>query len=426
MGRKVGILLSLGGVLVGSVVFGASWEDVLQSIDVKQYKLYDDGKFHEGVLYNARVIYNVLNGNNNSKLEKNERVYIKVISGKIVVETPEEGLTRDELKEWAKAHADELIKAVFSGDPSTTFNGQSTSVTNANAVVEATSGVTTGGQTTIIKKSIVSSPKLSKAKSTEKKGVKKLSLTRYSYTSLVLLKSEKADIKFRGYDGTSTAGFFKYSKDFGEEKDKQIGFLLVYRLTDMDDPWSTKSYYLSFLPYFGKNFYFSKNKIRKFFINTNLYLMIGGIFVDSKAFPNGAGYLEYGGGFSINPTYKFNKYIFTQLQAGYQYSKKYIPESMVSEELKFIAEAVNNMEASQIGLLGFKVGVSPIKNLDIQAGVLRTKELKGDSPVPKSTYYYASANYTYKHLSLGIGYKFVQDAPNYDEKAYMAGIGIKW
>ena len=411
--------------LLGSIAFGASWEDVLKSVDIKKYKLYDDGNFHTGEVYKAKVIYRVINGNNDGKLQANEKVYIKVIGpANITVETPYP-LTKDGLVEWAKQHSTTLLKAVFGPEPSETFVGTSTSLNNTITVAEAiSSSIEIGTERTLTpheiqKVTIEKTPQQTPSRKEKVSNVKK-TLSKILFPNVILLQSEKADLTVDGYDGSSTAGYLKYSRLIKQRF--IIGSVLAYRYTKIDDEWNSKARYITLYPFIG----FSHRVTPKLNMRYTAHINVGVLYAKSKMFPDGAGYLDYGFGFAISPVYSIFDKLYATVSFGYQYNKKYVPENLVPDDLKFLAEAINGMKPSHIGSINLKFTFIPIEDLYLVAGVYHAKQLSGELERDKATYYYGYGKYNIKRFSLMLGYKISDGIKNYDEKAYMASVGFNW
>jgi len=452
MGFKKGLVL--GSILLLSPLSAADWEDLLAAIkaEAQKYEFIDDGQYHEGKLYNALVVYRVINGNNNRELDPNEKVYVKVrgING-LVLETPEDGLTEDGLKSWAEQHANSLIEAVFGGDPAQTVSGNapainsivnvatslSTTTSSINYVYEIPSSSTKSVETTTTveisggsssssgsSKSTSSASYQSSEKQKEEsssKNQKKRYLEYYTYSSYTLLDSEKAKITNNGYSGNSLAGIFTYSKSLSDRN--SLGISINYRMTDLDDPWDSKSKSLYVSPFWRHRF----APQRRISYALTLYASAGLLYLKSKAFPDGAGYFEYGGGVLFEPTVKLDrraKYNWNFL-LGYQYSKKYVPPSLVPDDLKFLADAINDLPAMHIGSAGTSLSFKPFKHLKGELGTLYVKVLNDaglEDGRDKALYSYGKVYLIFGKLTFALGYKVVSEVKNYDEKAYMASI----
>ena len=446
---RLKIPLILGSLGLLSLSNAADWQDLLAAVEAQaqQYEFLDDGQYHQGKLYNALVTYRVINGNNNHELDPDEKVYVKVVGiNGLVIQTPPDGYTEDGLKTWAENHANTLVEAVFGGDPAQTVSGNtpainsivsvatsiSTSTTSVNYVynfsgettttTETTGTVYTGEESKSSETSTYSGEK-SEGSQNEKsnKEQKKRYLEYYTYSSYTLLDSEKAKIKNNGYSGNSLAGIFTYSKSLSDRN--ALGLSINYRMTDLNDPWDSKSKSLYVSPFWRHRF----APQRRLSYTLTLYASAGLLYLKSRAFPDGAGYFEYGAGVLMEPSLKLDRrarYNWNLL-LGYQYSKKYIPPSLVPDDLKFLADAINNLPAMHIGSVGTSLSLKPIRFLKGEVGTLYVKVLNDaglEDGRDKALYTYGKMYLIVGKFTFALGYKVVSQVKNYDEKAYMASI----
>jgi len=384
------IKLSLVAFLATNVY--ANWDEFLKGSGNKDNILHDDGRIYDsGQLYNAKVTYQFTKYNNNQHHDDTDRVWIRIESsdGK-VTETPRTGLTKDELTDWGKEHADGLIKAIYGGDPTATMSGQ------------ATSSVSSATQTEQLKM------------------IRTLST---NFSSKVLMNSESSSVKNKGEDGDSSAGVINYAKNLSNGD--KFGFLTTYRYTKVDDHWGSKSGNLSFIPFWTIN-----NQINdRFDIATTINLNGSVVYLESSIFPDGGGYLEYGGGAGVMPRYKITDSLSVDASLGYQYSKKYIPSSKVPEELEFVADAINNLEAMQTVNYGVGAEYHFTQNWRANVDILQVKQLATDDLEEgrdKATYYTIQTQIDLYDWTLGLGYKIVEDVKDYEESSYMATIKYNW
>jgi len=385
------VKLSLVALLATNMYAG--WEDFLKASGNEDNSLHDDGGTHSGTLYRATVTYKFTTYDNNGKHGDAEKVYIKIVGANgqtYTAGTTSEGLTKDELKTWANNHASGLVNALFSGDPTQTIAGQSTATTNVATINNQ---------------------------------MKVSNLLGITFTTKVTLDSEVGRITNYGSKADTTGGVLNYSKDLNSGN--SWGFLTTYKYTKTKDNWGSKAGNLALIPFYKINSEVNPN------LNiATIFNLVGGIvYLESNMFPDGAGYLEYGGGVGVVPTFKMNDNFLVDLSVGYQYSKKYIPKSKVPEEVEFVADAINNLKPLQTLNLGMGATYYFNKNWKANADILHIKQLVTtdlESGRERSTYYTIKTTYDINSWTLGIGYKIVEDVSKYKESAYMATVRYNW
>lgn len=409
---------------------GSDWEDLLKGVKVlKGSNIIDDGEWHEGLVYNAYVKFRFINGDGDNSFDPDEKVYLYIKGGDgSIYETPTTGYTREELKTWALERAKGLIQAVFSLDPTQTTTGISYTITDAQ----------------FINDSILSSP-FNRPQSDYSEVRNKIGLGQYgekesrkkdkskeillrTFTSEVKLDSEKGRIRntingFRA-TGNTQGSIVKWERYMFDNK--SIGLVVTYKAVDMNDYWSTETKTLSLVP----NFKWIINLNKKIDLSTVVYLRGGVIYFKSNVFPDGAGYLSYGGGFAIQPTYHIKDRSNLSFLAGYSITKKWIPESAVSEEIKFVADAINKMDPIQTFSLGASLKYNILMNWFTELSFVYVNIFKGEG-IPegrkKANYYVFRSYYKFwKKLKLGIGYKMVRNVSDYKEDAYMVNLSYEW
>ena len=386
--KKV-IRFSLIAILATNIY--ANWDDFLKGSGTEDSVLHDDGKIYDsGILYNAKVSYQFTVFDNNQHHDDNDRVWIKIEGDGVTIETPRDGLTKDELTDWGKANADALMKAIYGGDPTATMSGQSTSSTSA---------------------------------ATKSRNLGMINSLSNNFSSKVLMNSESATIKNKGESGDATSGVLNYSYDF--TNGDKLGFLTTYRYTKVNDHWGSKSGNLSLIPFYTINSYING----QLDIATTINLIGSAVYLESSIFPDGGGYLEYGAGAGVLPTYKITDKLWLNTSLAYQYSKKYIPSSKVPEDLEFVADAINNLEAMQTVNYGIGAKYHFTKQWRASADILQIMQLKKEDLEEgrdKATYYMAQTQYDLYNWTLGLGYKIVRDVADYEEDSYMFTCKYNW
>jgi len=386
------LLLGVSFGLV-SIAMGSGWQDFLSAIAENQV-LQDDGQLHQGEVYNASITYRV-DGNNDHKLGSDEKVYLKVVGpdGR-TIETPQGGYTKSQLIDWAKGHSNDLLIAIFGAEPAQGITGTPSSTDTALTMVNLPNPPHRKRKVSLFRE------KLGK-----------------EYNSFIVLNSENSLLVNEGQTGRSTAGVLQ--KDIGDN----FGIAIGYRQTKMGDRFNSKSYFLNLSPYFRYSFDVEE-QLR---IDSHLWISGSALYTKSKLFPDGAGYLQYGFGGLLKPTYLLypDAGLYWNMGVGFQWSKKYIPKSWVPEEMKFVAEAVNNLPADKMVILSTAIGVSFTSNIKGETGTIYAHHLKiegVDRGRNSALYHYAKLNATFGRWEAGIGYKYVTRVTNYRERAYMLSL----
>ena len=426
MKRKFILLVGLSLLLSTQNIKGDEWEDILANMgDLPT--LEDDGNYHTGYLYNAQVTYKIINGNNDHKLSDGEIVYFKVIGANgEVIETPSDGIPKANLGDWAKDRANELFKAIFGGDVIGASQGVSGSqlnvITTAQSAMNiASADIGMNKASNYNMKVMKKLQKMQEKKRENEKTVKQLLTSTYS--TQVTMDSETGFILNKGYKGRSSAGAFTFRKTLNSKW--TTGITITYRFSHISDNWNTNYKALTFIPFVKYRIYPQKQLI----VDIMPFIVGSAVYAKSKAFPDGAGYLEYGGGFSVIPTYIFNPQFNTQLLVGYQWSKKYIPPSAVPEDVKFVADAINSLKPDQILSMSLGLNYIPLPNFKITWNILHIQHLQNESVEggrDKATYYTIKGFYTFRRFTFALGLKVASQIKDYRETDYMASIKYNW
>ena len=425
--KSITTTITLVGLLgLFNTTTASTWEDVLAAIKGSGNKFLDDGNFHDGSLYNSYIRYKVLNGNGNQNLDKNEKVYIEVYKGKngpLVAKTEDTGYTEDELKDWANARADILLNTIFGADPSQTTTGQSLSLNTAQDVANQILTIGRNYASEMGKRIRGGLGKFGEKK--DNKGKKKAEFFVKSFTTQVKLDSERGDIMNRGYDGDTSAGLFTFHKDLSNTF--SFGSVLAYRTSKIHDSIGSKLKSLAITPFIKFDRLLKSDKADA---SIMLYGTVGAVYLKSRMFPDGAGYLDFAIGGNFMTSYYITRQFIWKFIGGYQIDKKYIPTSLVPDDLRFIADSINSLSPLHIVTVGtdFEYRLPTSFDWRVDAGVLHlhhlvTKDLGGRD---QATYYTLRTKLVVKRVEFSLGYKLVRDVKDYSEKAYMASISYAW
>lgn len=383
------------------------WETILAGVkdDVtgQQGYLYDTNQQRSGSLYNASVKYQFQGGNGDGDFESTEAVQmiITTLSGD-TISTPGY-LNPEQLSAWADEHADELLKAVFGTDPSATVSGTTTSVADAsNTIIEQ---VATSKQ----QKRVKQNKKAQKAKAFDT-----------SFSSLVIMDSEKANMKSNRNKGTSSAFRFTYDKELKSGND--VGTLFSYRSTRASDVYDSKSKSMLLSPYY-EYYYTVNDDIEVIGVGNLLFNMRQ---MNSSLF-NNFDYYEYGMGLSAIPSYYVNDDLSFSLPLGVQTIKKKI-NGNVPDTVDFIVDAINDLGFQSSFNYGLGAEYTIKQNWYVNLDILQTQEVGADKSYDKDkiTYYNLRTTYYGELFNYALGYKTVKNIANYDEDAYMVSIQYNW
>jgi hypothetical protein len=172
--------------------------------------------------------------------------------------------------EWAKGHANDLLIAIFGAEPTQAVTGLPSSTYPALTMMN-----------------------LAEPSPRREKGSLFRERLGREYNSFIVLNSENSLLVNEGETGRSTAGVLQ--KEMGDK----FGIAIGYRQTKMEDRFNSKSYFLTLSPYFRYRFNF-EGRLR---VDSHLWISGSALYMKSKLFPDGVGYLQYGFGGAIKPTY---------------------------------------------------------------------------------------------------------------------------
>jgi hypothetical protein len=392
------ITKSLLSLAVATSLYGGGWEDILKGSN-SDGVLLDDGNTHTVSLYNASLTYTVVDNDGISgNFDGSDTAIVTLTSNGKTITSGATALSKEDLKTWAKANADAIIQSVFNGDPSSSLGGQNTATSTSENVVNILSSIST------------------KSKKRVKEGLS-------SFNSRTMMNSETLSIKDKNKNIDGSSGIITYSKEM--KSGNSWGLITTYRNTEADDTMKSKTANLSFTP-----FYKVENRVDEKWNIPVLFNLTGSlVYLESSIFPDGAGYLEYGGGIGVLPTYEINEKLLFTSSLGYQYLKKDIPSSYVPEDAEWVADAIKALEALQVLNYGVGLQYDIIPNLKLDLNLLQVKHLKTENIETgreSATYYSTSGTYNWQKWSLSLGYKTVQGVSDYSEDTYMASLSYKW
>lgn len=423
---KINIKLSLVTILLLSQSINAvtqdqnDWAHILSGVQDSQTGqigfLYDTNEQRSGTLYNSSVTYQFQNADANGDFGASESVNMTITmpSGELI----DTGgfLNADELSAWADANANALLKAVFGSDPSSTIVASTTSVAEvSNEIVQYANITRQRTRPKTIKESVIKT----KEDNNKNKESEKV-IYDSTFTSLVMMDSEKASTRSNGVGASSSAFRFAYDKELSSGND--IGAFFSYRKNKANDVYDSKATNYLLSPYY--KYYHTLNDDVEVIGIANLVLGLKSM--DSSLFKNFS-YFEYGLGISAIPSYYLNDKVSFSIPFGIQTLKKRI-SSGVPESIDFIVDAINNLGYQTSFNYGLGAEYAFRNNWYFNADILQTRELGSDTSYERDvvTYLNLRTSYYGELFNYSLGYKTVQNIKNYSENAYMVSVQYNW
>lgn len=370
-----------------SAFAGGTWEDVIKAANDGTLT---EGTWVDGSLYYADFRFNVTNLDGTSGNFAGSDTARIIVTGNGRTLDTGTSLTKDQLTSWAKANAAELYDIVFGSDPSAALSGLPGNTVDVMSESEKIMTIDMGYFN--------------------------------GYESEIKLSSEKSYITSNGIKSQATSGILNLQKLNNNFK---RGLMIPYRYVNSDDNTDAKSYSLSLVPFLT----YYQDFTDKFTLAYTGSLNGKVQYMESELFPDGGGYFEYGYGAAVSPGYMLTKKILLRGVVGYNYRKKEIPSDMISDDMQWVADALE--ETSEQKLLNTGVGLVliPVEKMSIAFEASKIKHLIEEN-VPdgkeSATYYTAQMSYKFSALELTVGYKTVQDVDDYSEHAYRANVSFRF
>jgi hypothetical protein len=379
-----------------------SWEDILSNLKNDQGKLQqlnDSTTGGSGSLYNANITYTFGTGDGDGKFSDTETATVTIkntLTGKIL--TSPTNSTPDQLEQWAKENADDILASIFGNDPYATVSGSSTSVSMVSEIL------------------IDQIREVSRARH-----MKKGDAFDTSFSTVIMMDSEKSNLKEKDIEATSSSFRFTYDKELNSKND--IGFLLSYKDIKSDDAYSSKSKNLIVSPYY--KYYYDVND--HFDILGVANGILGVKYMKSSLFDDGFGYLEYGAGITALPNYYLTDKLTVSFPIGVQTIKKNLSVD-VPDSVEFLKTAINNMGFQTSLNYGLGLEYAIKDNWFINTDALKTQEIGSTKTAlkDKATYYSTRMTYHGESWDYVLGYKTIADIDNLSEDAYMLSIKYGW
>jgi hypothetical protein len=404
-------------VALSSLMYGSSWEDLMDGINPDQD--IQSGTEVEGSLYESTFTYFIQDGDGIAdNFSSADRGYVVITdaNGNVALDTRDTQalMGDDELEAWAEDNADEILTSVFGGDPAGSMGGQDSATQTTTTTITTINAISNTSAKTA---------KSSAAKAVAAKKDKDGEIDNTVVSSVTVLSSETLTIKDNDKEITGNSGILSYAHTM--ESSNSLGLIVNYKYTKADDTLKSKTNNITLTPY-----YRVENRVNENLDIPLIFNLTGNlVYLESTVFPDGAGYLEYGAGFGIVPKYKVNKSLSFNINTSVQYLEKYIPESYVPEDAKWLSDAINNLKALQVASYGIGADYQIMDNWSLGLNALQTKHLVTDNIKEgreKATYYSATTAIDWNDWRLVLGYKIVEDLKDYEESAYMASISYGW
>lgn len=393
--KKLLMCLCCFFVMITTPVFaGDEWEDILKNITVDEE--FTSGQEFTGILYGATVTFMVTDYNGDlDDFDNNDRVDM-TIDGFGIDTLSFEG-TKDELIDWSKDNMTDLFKAIFGNAPDTTVSGMTDSQAMAQQLVTSVYGTP------------------------EHKGTKFTSISNKD----IVLKGQYDFLEIDDVDAKGASGIIAYEHRFKNLKGHSIGISVPYRQLSLDDNVDSSYNYVAFIPFYKHRWY-----PRRSLVEWVLQGTFGLTYLESVLFPDGGGFLEYGGGTSLKYAYAVNERISVNAGVALSILKKNIPSDLVPEDIDWVVEALSDLptEIDVTPSLGVYVAVLPGK-LFFRGDLFRTHQIQDDVEAGFENQTVAIGGLTYvfpKGSRISLGYKRSFEMKDITDQSFIIDFKLKW
>jgi hypothetical protein len=383
-------LLVASAFIVGNCgnVAAEGWEEIWKNLSAG--KTIQPGVLESATFYGAQAQFTVYDGDGiPDNFSNADRIDVVLKSSNANDSLTFNG-TKAQLIDWAKANSNTMLKIIFPCSPETSISG------------------VTGGQFTTQQIMVASFGTLSTIRNVD------IHVSgQYDYFELGPEKTK----------ASGSSGLFAYSRDSSQGK-QSLGIMIPYRYVKSEDNLNSKMGYFSLVPLY-KHLYDIKDSQLEWLVN----MSIGAVYLKSGLFPKGGGYLEYGGGTGFSYLSELAENLNSKVGISYQVLKKSIPDSLVTDELKWVSEAMNNLDMEQDLTVsaGLTYDLIP-KVWDISTNLYRIHQLQSDAdPDCKyQTVWSIYTGYTYKYFHVQLGYKTSFEMKDYKDNSYICTVRYNW
>lgn len=304
---------------------------------------------------------------------------------------------KDALVAWAKANQDSLFSAIFGDSPDVSMGGM-------------TSGQSTNQQLFSTEQA-----------SPENKNMGFAPLN----VKDVILNSQYDLMLINDFDASGSSGVLNYNMKIGEDRDKAFGITVPYRHLALDDNIDSNYNHVSFMPFFKKSWFGDAS-----IIELNTVALIGLTYLESALFPDGGGYMEYGAGTGVKYAYALDDSLSLNCGLSYLGTKKSIPSDMVPEEIRWVADAINDadMEHDLIPSVGAFYTIMPGK-LSLRGELFRVHQLQSDAPEDYKNQTVALGIITYNVMDMAkvsLGYKRSFELKDITDQSFIFDCKVSW
>lgn len=347
--RSVLAVCTAIGVLAFPGIAAADyWEDLWKELSQGQV-IVDDSPQHVNV-YNAEINFTIENLDGRPGNFGGADLIHLTITGKDMEPIVFDG-NPQALVAWAKDNADHLVRAIFGNAPDRIASGATSSALNAQDLLSADPAPAAEG-------------------SNEKNPFAPIS------TRDIVLKGQYDTVSV-GFEnntskGTGSSGLLNYGQRFGPDLSNTLGIGIPYRQMNMKDDLSTKYQCASFLPYFKHRWYGGRTVVE------GMLNLVGNVsYLQSDLMPDGAGYFEYGAGTGVKAGFQAASAFDVTGGLSYEVLKRNAPAGLVPEELRWLADTINDLPLQQnvIPAVGFVVRAIP-RRLTLRGEFLRIMQLQ--------------------------------------------------
>jgi hypothetical protein len=388
--KALGLLVAAGSLIMGSWgnASAEGWQEIWKNLS--DGKTIQSGVLESATFYGAQTQFVIYDGDGISDNFSDADSINVVLRSSDTNDMLTFNGTKTQLVDWAKTNSDVLLKIIFPCSPETSISG------------------VTGGQFTAQQMMVASFGTLSTVRNVD------IHVSgQYDYFELGPEKTK----------ATGSSGLFAYSRDFGQGN-QSLGIMIPYRYLKSEDTLNSKMGYFSLVPVY-KHRYDVKDSQLEWVID----MSIGAVYLKSGLFPKGGGYIEYGGGTGLSYLTELVENLNSKVGISYQVLKKSIPDSLVTDELKWVSEAMNNLNMEQDLTLsaGLTYDLIP-KAWDVSTNVFRIHQLQSDAdPDCKyQTVWSINTGYTYKFFHVQLGYKTSFEMKDYKDNSYICTVRYNW
>lgn len=396
------VLLGLG-LFSGSALAGG-WEDIWRNLS--SGKTITPGVEQTATAYNAVATFTIQSNDGiANNFSSSDKIRGEIVGNGVTLKTPgydsNQYISKDELVQWAKDNNTSLLKIFFGASPETSFGGSTNVSYNSQQMFTsfALSSSSTGGKLPFVPVS---------TKDIVIKG-------QYDFMEIGPNKTR----------ATGSSGMLSYEHKFGENAANSIGIGIPYRQIDVKDDLNSEYKYASFMPFYKHRWYGDKSMVEAM-----VNLTLDAVYLKSSLFPDGGGYLEYGGGAGVKYAYAVASSLDLSAGLSYQLLQKSIPGGIVPDELKWVQDAINSlpMEQDIIPSVGLVYRIVPDK-LSFRGDVFRISQLQSGVESGQRNQTVALGLFTYKAGQLAditLGYKRSFEVKDLTDQSVIASVKFGW